>query len=85
MRLMLFIQEAAGSIEYSKVKFQYPTRPEVSVLRGLDLLIHPGQMVALVGPSGCGKSTCIQLLQRFYEPSRGTVVCIQLHLKCILD
>ncbi|XP_069680453.1 multidrug resistance protein homolog 49-like [Periplaneta americana] len=64
---------AAGSIEYSQVKFQYPTRPEVPILKGLDLLIKPGQMVALVGPSGCGKSTCIQLLQRFYEPSIGTV------------
>ena len=68
------LQGTPGSIEYSKVKFQYPTRHEVQILRGLDLQIHPGQTVALVGPSGCGKSTCIQLLQRFYEPSAGTVV-----------
>jgi ABC-type oligopeptide transport system ATPase subunit len=69
------LQETPGSTEYSKVTFQYPTRHDVKILRGLDLQIQPGQTVALVGPSGCGKSTCIQLLQRFYEPSAGTVVC----------
>ena len=58
------------------MKFQYPTRPEVPVLKGLDLLIKPGQTVALVGPSGCGKSTCIQLLQRFYDPASGSLVSI---------
>ncbi|KAJ9579274.1 hypothetical protein L9F63_024620, partial [Diploptera punctata] len=63
-----------GTIEYSRVRFQYPTRPEVAILRGLNLNILQGKTVALVGPSGCGKSTCIQLLQRFYEPSSGSVL-----------
>jgi ATP-binding cassette subfamily B (MDR/TAP) protein 1 len=75
MVMKYFLQETSDNIEYSKVKFHYPTRPEVQILAGLNLQIHPGQTVALVGPSGCGKSTCIQLLQRFYEPSAGTVVC----------
>ncbi|XP_021920941.1 multidrug resistance protein homolog 49-like isoform X2 [Zootermopsis nevadensis] len=65
--------EATGNVEYLKVEFHYPTRPEVQILRGLNLRICPGQTMALVGSSGCGKSTCIQLLQRFYEPSAGTV------------
>jgi ATP-binding cassette subfamily B (MDR/TAP) protein 1 len=64
-------------VEYEKVQFFYPTRPAAPVLRGLDLLIKPGQTVALVGPSGCGKSTCVQLLERFYDPVAGRVVIIQ--------
>lgn len=45
----------------------------MSVLKGLNLIVKSGQMVALVGQSGCGKSTCIQLLQRLYDPLAGTV------------
>lgn len=46
----------------------------MSVLKGLNLIVKSGQMVALVGQSGCGKSTCIQLLQRLYDPLAGTVM-----------
>ncbi|KAG7198448.1 hypothetical protein KM043_005833 [Ampulex compressa] len=65
--------KADGLIQFSKVEFQYPTRPESQILRGLNLIVKPGQMVALVGQSGCGKSTCIQLLQRLYDPLAGNV------------
>ena len=56
------------------MKFSYPTRPEVTVLNGLNITIDPGQTVALVGSSGCGKSTCVQLLERFYDPKEGAMV-----------
>ncbi|XP_066999667.2 multidrug resistance protein homolog 49 [Anabrus simplex] len=65
--------ELGAGINYSQIQFFYPTRPKVTILRGLDLVIKPGQTVALVGPSGCGKSTCIQLLQRLYDPVSGSV------------
>lgn len=42
-------------------------------MKGFNLIIQPGQTVALVGHSGCGKSTALQLLQRFYDPSKGSV------------
>ena len=63
-----------GEISWKKAAFRYPTRPQVRVLRGLDLNLTSGQKVALVGPSGCGKSTCIQLLQRFYDLKQGELV-----------
>ncbi|XP_044757328.1 ATP-dependent translocase ABCB1-like [Coccinella septempunctata] len=62
-----------GEIEYSQVYFSYPTRPEIPILRNLDLKIPPGKTIALVGSSGCGKSTIIQLLERFYDPTVGEV------------
>lgn len=43
------------------------------VLKGLTFSVKKGETVALIGSSGCGKSTCIQLLQRFYDPSHGQV------------
>ncbi len=63
-----------GAVELRTVSFHYPTRPNVQVLRGLDLTIKTGQTVALVGSSGCGKSTTVQLIERFYDPLVGEVV-----------
>lgn len=73
---MFCIQEGKGNIEYSDVYFAYPNRPDVQVLQGLQLVVPQGKKVALVGPSGCGKSTCVQLLQRFYDPLSGSIVCL---------
>ncbi|XP_017479812.1 PREDICTED: multidrug resistance protein 1A [Rhagoletis zephyria] len=64
---------AEGKVDFNDVKFSYPTRKEIPVLRGILLNIKEGQKVALVGSSGCGKSTCIQLLQRFYDVDAGSV------------
>ncbi|MEM1302433.1 MAG: ABC transporter transmembrane domain-containing protein [Pseudomonadota bacterium] len=63
----------AGAIRFDQVSFSYPTRPGISALQSLDLDIRPGEKIAIVGPSGSGKSTIIQLIQRFYDPQKGTV------------
>ncbi|CAE7381505.1 ABCB1, partial [Symbiodinium pilosum] len=63
----------AGQIEFSDVKFFYPFRPEVQVLKGITFRISAGQSVGLVGPSGGGKSTVMSLIQRFYDPQEGNV------------
>ncbi|KAF4756816.1 (ABC) transporter, partial [Perkinsus olseni] len=60
-------------IVFDDVDFAYPHRPEVQILKGLNLEIPAGQTVALVGPSGGGKSTVFALLQRFYDPDAGRI------------
>lgn len=49
-------------------RFAYPSRPDVQVLKGLNLHVNSGQKFALVGASGGGKSTIVSLIQRFYDP-----------------
>jgi len=62
-----------GAIEFAKVSFSYPSRPEAGVLRSLSLEVAPGEVVALVGSSGAGKSTLAALLMRFYDPVEGAI------------
>ncbi|GAA6179314.1 ABC transporter transmembrane domain-containing protein [Shimia sp. NS0008-38b] len=62
-----------GEISFNEVSFQYPSRPNVSALEDVSLIIQPGETVALVGPSGAGKTTIVQMIQRFYDPSEGRV------------
>ncbi|KAM5203435.1 ATP-dependent translocase ABCB1 [Hipposideros larvatus] len=62
-----------GNLEFKNVHFNYPSRKEVQILKGLNLTVQSGQTVALVGNSGCGKSTTVQLIQRLYDPTEGVV------------
>ncbi|XP_048159716.1 ATP-binding cassette sub-family B member 5 isoform X1 [Corvus hawaiiensis] len=62
-----------GQIEFRNIHFSYPSRPDVKILKGLDLKVQTGKTIALVGASGCGKSTTVQLLQRFYDPDQGEI------------
>ena len=62
-----------GDIDFKGVQFNYPSRPDVDILKDITFSVKKGETVALVGSSGCGKSTCIQLTQRFYDPSAGGV------------
>lgn len=67
------IAQLQGKIRYDKVRFNYPTRPDIEVLKGIDFTIEPGQKIALVGASGSGKSTIMKLLLRFYPLSSGRI------------
>lgn len=63
----------AVSVDCQTLEFSYPLRPNARVLKGVSVNIPPGQFVAFVGASGCGKTTMISLLERFYDPSSGTI------------
>ena len=67
------VGEVTGSLRFEGVDFSYPARPDVAVLRGFELAVVPGEVVALVGPSGAGKSTVASLVPRFYDPTRGRI------------
>jgi ATP-binding cassette subfamily B protein len=64
---------ARGEVAFENVTFAYPTRPDDNVLSGVSFRVKPGEVVAIVGPSGAGKSTLFQLIERFYDPTRGVV------------
>jgi len=61
-----------GDLELSDLSFAYPGR-ESPVFKGVSCRIEAGQKVALSGASGVGKSTLIDLLQRHFDPSSGTI------------
>jgi ATP-binding cassette subfamily B protein len=65
--------DLVGSIAFEQTRFRYPARPDVEALKGIDLQIEAGQVVAIVGASGSGKSTLLNLLLRFYDPQEGRV------------
>ncbi|XP_030533124.1 ABC transporter B family member 28 [Rhodamnia argentea] len=63
----------SGDVTLEDVYFSYPLRSDVEILSGLNLTLKCGTVTALVGPSGAGKSTIVQLLARFYEPTKGRI------------
>jgi len=61
-----------GRVGIKNLNFHY--REDQEVLKGLNISVEPGEMVALVGPSGAGKTTLVQLLHRFYDPVTGEIL-----------
>lgn len=68
------LSDVEGDIRFECADFSYPARPDVPVLSQLDLVLQPGEVVALVGSSGAGKSTVAALVSRFYDPQGGRVL-----------
>ena len=62
-----------GDIDFENVRFSYPTRADVEVLKGVSLHIPAGHKVAIVGQSGAGKSTLMQLLLQFHTADEGNI------------
>jgi ATP-binding cassette subfamily B protein len=62
----------AGEIRFDGVHFRY-TAAAAEALTGIDLVVDPGETVAVVGRTGAGKSTLVKLVARFYDPTGGAV------------
>ncbi|BAC08514.1 ABC transporter ATP-binding protein [Thermosynechococcus vestitus] len=70
-----------GKVEYRHVWFAYEL--DQPVLQDFNLLVQPGEVVALVGHSGAGKSTLINLLLRFYDPQAGQILIDGIDIKTV--
>ena len=65
------LEHAKGNIKLEHVYFSYVQ--EQKLIQDFNLIVKPGQRVAIVGPTGCGKTTLINLFMRFYDPTSGTI------------
>ncbi|KAL8043972.1 hypothetical protein ABFX02_08G017500 [Erythranthe guttata] len=66
-------EKLTGRVEICDIHFAYPARPDTMIFKGFSLEIEAGKSTALVGQSGSGKSTIVALIERFYDPVRGSV------------
>lgn len=64
--------ECNGSVRIEEVDFSY--NKDTSLIEDFNLVVQPGQRIAIVGPTGSGKTTIINLLMRFYDADQGTIL-----------
>ncbi|CAN6477732.1 unnamed protein product [Victoria cruziana] len=67
------VNKLEGHVELKEVDFAYPSRPDTLIFKSFFLSLEAGKSTAIVGKSGSGKSTIVGLIERFYDPIRGTV------------
>jgi ATP-binding cassette subfamily B protein len=69
------IKEPLGKLEFKDVHFRYPDSPtdQPDIVNGVNLVLEPGESVALIGITGCGKTTLTALTSRLYDVSSGVI------------
>lgn len=65
------LTHCGGHLEMKNVSFSY--EPKQKLIENLNLVVKPGDKIAIVGPTGCGKTTLINLLMRFYDVDGGEI------------
>jgi len=74
-------RQHSHAITLENVDFHYPSRPDKAALKGINLTIDKGKVVAIVGPSGAGKTTLFEMFQRFYDPQQGKITLNNIDIK----
>ena len=69
----LVVDDLLGKVEFKNVKLRFPSNPDQVVINDFSLTINAGETVAIVGPPGAGKSTLLGLVERYYDPVKGTI------------
>lgn len=67
------VENSLYKVQFEHVQFGYGGKDEPLLMKDFNLNVEAGQMVAIVGPTGAGKSTLINLLERFYDVSGGSI------------
>jgi len=75
------IKEFTGQVSIQNLHFHYT--PDVKVLKGINIDIKPNETIAFVGSTGAGKTTLINLIARFYKPTKGNILIDNLDINSI--
>lgn len=70
-----------GKIEFQDVSFAYPNSKGETILKHINLTIHPGETLAILGATGSGKSSLVNLIPRFYDATEGKVLIDDIDVK----
>ena len=77
------VDRVDGKISFQHVSFAYHDDPGNAILEDISLEVQPGEILALVGPSGAGKTTLVNLIPRFFDPSKGSICVDGLDLRAL--
>lgn len=70
-----------GKIEFQDVSFAYPNSKGETILKHINLTIHPGETIGILGATGSGKSSLVNLIPRFYDATEGNILVDDMNVK----